>query len=244
MKKFDDILNEFRDSSGELNTNLHIMEDTVSVEEQMQYFEYAKRVRDDRTHVDRNYLISMLFTPEIDLERKRYCLSMLGGFTDVAAYRALETYHSSPLEPELKNWSALALVESRILLDSDLSGEKQYLIATGLGGIKDRLRFFSAFRSKNSEPFTDLQIEVIRREFDFQFEKDKVVVEDFQIKDNYVRMLLLHYVGKDLMPTIQNAIRECNQLGGFIDEKIMLTNVKQFSDEELVHLLKNKKSEQ
>ncbi|HBK30019.1 MAG TPA: hypothetical protein DDZ78_00130, partial [Porphyromonadaceae bacterium] len=84
------------------------------------------------------------------------------------AYRSIETYHSSPLEPELQNWSSMALVSSRIVLNSDLSGQQQIYISSGLGGQDKKLRFFALFAAKDRLPFTALQREIIEREFRFQ----------------------------------------------------------------------------
>lgn len=234
---FDDILDQLKDSSGELKSNLHILEEKVPVEEQMRYFEYSRRIRSEQEHADRNYLVAMLFTPSVAVEDKRYCLSMLAGLIDVGAYRALETYHSSPLEPELTNWSALALIESQILLDSDFSGEKQFLISTGLGGGDGKLRFFVIVASKSHEKFTDLQQEIINREFNFQFENNHVIVEDYSFVGNYLKILLLSDLKVNLKDLIKEAVLECNEFGDFIDEKFIITNIKQFNDEEIGKLL-------
>ena len=134
MDKFDKILSQLRDSSGEMKSNMHMLNEIVPVEEQMKYFQYSKYIQsqDANMQPDRNYMIGRLFSPGINIEDKRYYLSALAAIADVAAYRAIETYHSSPLESELSNWSALALAESKILLDADLSGEKQFFVSTGL----------------------------------------------------------------------------------------------------------------
>lgn len=240
MDEFDKILEQLKDSSGELKHNFRVLEEIVPIEEQMHYFDYSKKVRNSKEYVNRDYLIARLFSPDSDVEDRRYCLVMLAGVVDIAAYRAIETYHSSPLDPELKNWSAMALTESRILIDSDLSGEQQIFVSTGLGGSNNSLRFFSIIASKDRVDFNDLQHEIIDREFRFELEHNQIAIEDFTIKENYARLMLLSDLKHDLRNILTKIIKECNELGDFLDEKFMLTNVKAFDDTEIERLLKKK----
>lgn len=239
MDRFDEILDRLKDSSGGLKHNLHLLEEIVPIEEQMKYFEYSQRIREEKDYVNRDLLVAHLFSPDMHIEEKRYSLSMLAGLIDIGAYRAIETYHSSPLEPELANWSALALLESRILIDTDLSGEKQLLVSTGLGGVNGMLRFFAIVASKDRSDFSDFQQSVIDREFKFTFEQNEIIVEKFDIKHNYLKILLLSKLNNDLKQVFSNAVSECNQFGDFLDEKFMLTNVRQFDDHQIDGLLKD-----
>lgn len=245
MKEFEKMLNRLRDSSGELKANMHLLNEIVPVEEQMKYFEYSKYVQSNKDNIslDRNYLIAKLFTPEVDIEDRRYYLSTLAGIVDVAAYRAIETYHSSPLEPELANWSAMALVESKILLDADLSGEKQFFVSTGLGGKDGKLRYFSVIVSSDRSDFNDFQKETLFRELQFAFKTHNIEVESFEIKTNYLKMFLLCGLNQDGHACIQKAIEECNEMGHFVDDQFLLTNVKKIEDSEIVELLKRKDSD-
>ncbi|MBD8348392.1 hypothetical protein [Dysgonomonas sp. HGC4] len=245
MKEFEKMLNQLRDSSGELKANMHLLNEIVPVEEQMKYFEYSKYVQSTKENMglDRNYLIAKLFTPEIDLEDRRYYLSALAGIVDVAAFRAIETYHSSPLEPELANWSAMALAESKILLDADLSGEKQFFVSTGLGGKNGKLRYFSVIASSDRSDFNDFQKETLLRELQFAFTTHNIEVESIDIKTNYLKMFLLCGLNQDGHICIENAIKECNELGQFVDDQFLLTNVKKIEDDQIEELLKRKNSD-
>ncbi len=244
MKEFEKMLNQLRDSSGELKSNMHLLNEMVPVEEQMKYFEYSKYIQStkDNSALDRNYLIARLFTPEIDIEDRRYYLSALAGIVDVAAYRALETYHSSPLETGLTNWSAMALAESKMLLDTELSGEKQFFVSTGLGGKDGKLRYFSVVASYDRSDFNDFQKETLLRELQFAFKTHNIEVESIEIKHNYLKMFILCGLNQDGHECIDNAINECNEMGHFVDNKFLLTNVKQIKDSEIEILLKQKNS--
>lgn len=240
MENYDDMLDQLKNSSGEMKSNLHMLNEIVPVEEQMKYFQYSKYIQaeKDKPNLDRNYLIARLFTPEVNIEDKKYYLSVLAGLVDVAAYRAIETYHKSPMEPELTNWSAMALVESKILLDSELSGEKQFFVSTGLGGRDGRLRHFSIVASANREMFTDFQRETLLRELQFSFEHDNIVVESIETKGNYIKMFILCDLNHNAAESLENAIKEANEFGNFVDTKFLMTNVKVLDDEEIMKLLK------
>lgn len=247
MDKFDKMLNQLRDdSSGEMKDNMHMLNEIVPVEEQMKYFHYSKYVQKnkEKDSLDRNYMIAKLFTPEADIEDKRYYLTVLAGIVDVAAYRAIETYHSSPLEPELTHWSALALAESKILLDAELSGEKQFFVSTGLGGKDKKLRYFSVIASADRSEFTEFQRETLLRELKFQFEQSEIELEKLELKGNYLKLFILCGLSHDARECVQKAVDEANEFGNYIDNHFLLTNIKQLSDVEIVELLNKKKKDE
>lgn len=243
MDKFDETLDQLRDSSGGMKPNLHILNEVIPIEEQMKYFQYSKHIQSDKENnrFDKSFLIAKLFTPEIDIEDRRYYLSILAGLIDITAYRAIETYHSSPLEPELAQWAAMALIESKVLLDAELSGEKQFYVSTGLGGKGDMLRFFSVIASSDRSKFTDFQLETLKRELNFAFEKNNIIIEEWTPNNNYVKMLFLCDLDHDARSVIETAIKEANELGNYIDTRFIMTNIKQIDDVGIEKMLKEDK---
>ncbi|MDR1516568.1 MAG: hypothetical protein LBS52_00460 [Dysgonamonadaceae bacterium] len=241
MSEQDDLLARLRQTLDEKGIDsFHILEDLVPIEEQMRYFRYFDKVRGEKLPFVRDEEVDILFSPYEAIERKKLSLTLLASIPDVAAYRSIETYHSSPLEPELLNWSAMALVSSRIVLSSDLSGQQQVFISSGLGGHDRKLRFFALFATRERTAFTDLQREIIDREFRFQLQQADVEIESFEIKDNYFTLLLLFLFDTDIKPILNAVVGECNQYGDFIDKRFIFTNVKVLSDNEIQSLLKKK----
>ncbi|HKM45588.1 MAG TPA: hypothetical protein VJY12_09045, partial [Dysgonamonadaceae bacterium] len=146
MNEWNDILEKLRNALNNQEVeSFHILEELVPIEEQMEYFRYFDQLRTDNVKFVRDDEIAILFSPDISIERKKRSLTLLSSIPDVGAYRSIETYQSSPLEPELKNWASIALIGCRIALSSDLSGKKQVYISSGLGGHENKLRFFSLF---------------------------------------------------------------------------------------------------
>lgn len=240
MKNWNNILNKLRTT---INYNgidsFHVLEELVPIEEQMEYFKYFDDLKERDVRFVPDSEIEILFSPDVTISRKKECIALLSSIPSVKAYRALETYQANPMEPELKNWSSIALLGSRISLDSDLSGKPQTYISSGLGGHDKKLRFFALFISPTREDFTDVQKEMIEREFRFQLEGDNVDIETFEVKANYFAILLLFPFKMDVRATLQSAIVECNQYGNFLDNKFLFTNVKVFSEDEIQKMIDN-----
>src|SRR5690606_12651266 len=174
------------------------------------------------------------------IERKRKSLTLLASIPDVGAYRTIENYHSKPADKELAHWSSMALVSSKIILISDLSGQQQVYISSGLGGQDKKLRFFSLFTTNHRQEFTNLQKEMIEREFRFHLNTIDVLIEEFNIQNNYFTILLLFPFDVDIKSRLNSAINECNQYGNFLDTKFLFTNVKILNEKEIGVLLDKK----
>ena len=240
MKNWNNILDNLRTTINNQGIDsFHVLEQLVPVEEQMEYFKYFDELNDKGTKFVPDSEIELLFSPDISIERKKESLVLLSSIPDVKAYRALETYQNNPLEPELKNWSSIALLGSRIGLDSDLSGKPQIYISTGLGGHDKKLRFYNLFITSNREDFTDLQKQIVEREFRFQLESKDIDIESFEIMNNFFTILLLFPFKIDVRAILQSAIDECNQYGNFLDDKFLFTNVKVLNDTEIQEFLNN-----
>lgn len=240
MKNWNHILDKLRATINKQGIDsFHVLEELIPIEEQMEFFKYFDDLNARKVRFVRDSEIEMLFSPDVSVERKKECLTLLSSIPDVKAYRAIETYQSSPLEPELKNWASIALLGSRIGLDTELSGKPQIYISSGLGGHNKKLRFFTLFISSSLENFTDLQKQIVEREFKFQLEGADVVIESFDIEANYFSILFLFPFKTDVRAILQSAIEECNQYGDFLDSKFLFTNVKVFSDKEIQKLLDN-----
>lgn len=245
MKRHEDIFNKLASLAKENKSQLHILEEKIPVDEQFAYFNYSKKLREDigYSNIDKDELISNLFNPELLIREKQKCLSLLAGIPDVTAYRAIETYHSSPQEPELANWSAMALMESRLLLNSDLTGEQQIFVSTGLGGHKTKLRYFFVVSTKNKQALTSLQCEIIEREFRYQFDSLNIEIEKMVNDGFYYTFLVLAELEIDIKKEIDNIVKECNQYGNFISETVLITNAKILSQEEIERSLSRDEKE-
>ena len=241
MSEHDDLLERLRQTLNQKEIDsFHILEDLVPLDIQMDYFKYFDNLRKENPSFDKDEEVSILFSPGVDIERKKKSLTLLASIPDVGAYRTIETYHSSPADKELAHWSSMALVSSRIILTSDLSGQQQIYVSSGLGGQDRKLRFFSLFTTSNRQEFTDLQKEMIEREFTFHLNSIDVIIEQIDIKSNYFTLLILFPFDEDIKSRLNSAVKECNQYGNFLDARFLFTNVKILNEKEIETLLGKK----
>lgn len=241
MKEDNDIFKKFRDSFSRIDGHFHILEQRVPVELQMEYFKYSEQVRKERAKPDLNDMDYTAFreslsNPESTTDYKKYILSMLATSREVKAYRMLEDYVQHPDE-DVSNWAYMALMESRISLESELSDEKQIYISTGLGGKGEKLRFYVLMLSRDRKPFLEYQRKVIEREFAYFLPKADCEIERLTIGEQYVELVFLIPVRADIKLTLDKVINECNQYGDFLSDIFTITNVKELTEQEVTDII-------
>ena len=235
MKEQEDIFKKFYESFQNISGRLHVLEHRVPVDQQMEYFKYSNKVRkmnftDD--DIDYEQYKKNLENPELSKDDKKRTLSILASSKQVQAYRLLERYVNNPDEG-LVNWAYMALMESRITLESELSGEKQIYISTGLGGKGESIRFYVLIMSARGVSFADYQRKIIEKEFEYAMPKKNCEIERLTIGDKYVELVMLIPIRSDLKRVLEDVISECNLYGNFLSELFTVTNVKELTPEEV-----------
>lgn len=242
MKEKNDIFERFRNSFSNMQGHFHILEQRVPVELQMEYFKYSEQLRKEKSDLtDEAYqmYINNLSDRETTTERKKYVLSALATSSEVKAYRLLEKYVEHP-DPDVSDWAYMALMESRISLESELSEEKQIYISTGLGGKGEKLRFYVLLLAAENKPFKEYQRQTIEREFEYYLSKEECEIEELKIEDLYVELVFLIPVRSNLKAILDNVICECNQYGNFLSKSFTVTNVKELDQTEITEILEKK----
>ena len=219
----------------------HILEHRVPVEQQLEYFIYARRLRKKSRKikdVEYNRYREKLVNVELPKEEKKKILAILASSSEVRAYRLLEQYVQEPDE-ELANWASMALMESRIMIESELSGERQIYISSGLGGKEGKMRFYVLIPSTQKTPFKAYQREVIEKEFGYNLSKNDCEIERLTVKDHYVELVFLIPMPVDIRKILEIVIVECNVYGNFLSEIFTVTNVKELTQDEVNQVLKD-----
>ncbi len=242
MKENGDVFERFRESFNKMDGHFHILEQRVPVELQMEYFKYSEHLRKSDLKIDEedyNIFQKDIYDKELTPEQKRYALTALATSNNVKAYRILEEYVQHP-DPEVTNWAYMALMESRISLESELLEEKQIYISTGLGGKGEKLRFYVLILSAENKPFEEYQRQIIEREFAYYLPKENSEIERLNIADVYVELVFLIPVRTYIKGVLENVIAECNQYGNFLSPTFTVTNVKELSTDEINALIKKR----
>ena len=246
MKEDNNIFKKFQNSFSQLNGHFHILEQRVPVELQMEYFRYSGRMRKDpdKNELDYELIQDVLSDPEMDAEQKKHVLSMLATSNEIKAYRLLEEYVQDP-EPVVAEWAYMALMESRIGLESELSDEKQIYISTGLGGKGEKLRYYVLMVANKGVPFKTYQHDIVEREFPYLLKNSNCEIERLAIGEKHIELLFLVPVRADIKSILDQVINECNQYGDFISSIFTVTNVKELSEGEIREIIeKHEKSNQ
>ena len=238
MKTDDNSLRHLQNSLEKSKGSLHILETNVSVEKQLEFFSYSEKIKDVDTSGDESVeeLIKILNSAESKVSEIKFALVCLASSGNVKAYRAIETYNGIHSD----DWSSMALLQAKIILQTQFSDEKQIFISSGLGGKEDLIRFYAFFKSKDRKYFSDYQRNLIEKEIPYYIESYKGIAEEIDIKENYFTVLFLLQFQANVKKMLEDAVSECNQYGNFIDKGFIITNMKIFSDEEILRELLRK----
>lgn len=235
------IYKRIQEAISTLPENFSILEEQIDIELQMEYFNYG---RDIKAHfTDEMILQHMtdLFDQNVPLEEKKNLLVLLASQEKVEAFRTIEKYTKTP-DPELREWSILALQESRMVIQSSLMDEQQVYISTGLGGKDQKLRYFVVFiGNENVVEYSAVQQKVIQNELEYAIQKNKGILEEISFDENLAVSVLLLPVKSDIQGVFSNVINECNQYGDFVRQDIIITNVKRLSVHEIKRFINRDK---
>ncbi len=225
----------------ELSGNFNILEEQIAIEDQMEYFEFSKKIRERDIGEECFREREELFSSETGIERKKEILSALAGVDEVKAYRTIEKYLKNP-DAGLRNWSVLAMQESRMVLQSSLLDEKQVFISTGLGGKGEKLRYYVVFINRDrNRLLTATQQKLVKTELLFALKDAGGAFESIDFFEGFSTSLLLLPLKTNIREVFNSVIEECNQYGDFLAEDMIITNVKVLSRGEILRMLKERK---
>lgn len=218
-----------------------ILEDEVDLDIQKEYFEMSETLDFDINIDEISQAIEQLSNDQMSLKDRKLLLLKLASIDSVEAYRAIEKYKSQ-CDNDIRGWASLALQQSKMVIESELVGEDQVFISTGLGGKGDKLRYFLAFPYTNGEA-TPTQKKIAKSEIVFFIEKYEGNVESVDVHDQYVAALALIPLKAQIADLIDEFMEECNQFGNFLNEDdLIITNVKKMSETEIEDVIALRRS--
>ncbi len=239
MKENENLYDKIRELIGSNPGRLSILEDNIDVDLQVEYFEFSRRMAEEYESEWAMDQIDLLQDPEYPIDGKKQLLARLASIEDVAAYRAIESYAGDPDE-RLREWSLLAMQESRMYLESHLLDENQVFISTGLGGRDGKLRYFIALIARNRAPLNDFQLKIIQEEFPYILRKYGAEIEESNASGYLATFSLLLPIQHSVRDVFAKGISECNQYGDFLREDFIVTNVKKLSFKEISDFIERK----
>jgi hypothetical protein len=237
----DNIYKRIQEAISSLPENFSILEEQIDVELQMEYFNYGRDLKPKFTDKLIMEHQADLFDQSVPLEEKKNLLVLLASQDKVEAFRTIEKYAKNP-DTELREWSILALQESRMVIQSSLMDEQQVYISTGLGGKDQKLRYFAVFiGNENVAEFSAVQRKLIQNELEYALQHNNGILEEINFDKNLSISILLLPVKSDIQNVFSSVINECNQYGDFIRQDIIITNVKRMTIDEIKKFINREK---
>ena len=201
-----------------------VLEEGIDVQTHKEYLDYSHsfdtgELTDEKTL----QLSSFLFSSENAPTAKKKVLTLLAHLGTITAYRQIEKYCKNP-DKELKQWAALALQECKMFLESTLTDQETGFISSGLGGLKDKLRFFFMVLPSTENPFTGTQKGIIKSEFNLVSAELNCIVETVNLSEKFVGLTVLVPMDVAVGTLIETGINKCNELGDFVFKHYYVTN--------------------
>lgn len=222
--------------------NFSVLEEQINVELQIEYFKFAKNLREKEDPEQYLSQTDLLFDPSSSADTKKKILASLASSGEVEDFRTIEKFLANP-DKGLKDWAILACQEGRMLLQSTLLDEQQVFISTGLGGKGHKLRYFVVFIHKSGESLSEMQKKLLCDELIYTLEKNEGEMEELSDLLDFTTALVILPLKAPLKEIFRSIIDECNQYGNFLKEDLVVTNVKRLNPVEIVEILKQQSEE-
>ena len=196
----------------------------IPLEEQIEYTEFSMKRRDAGNNCKSfDTTAGILTTSENDDEVKT-ALSDMAAIGSIEALKFLTQYAENH-KGLYDYWPAIARNECKGSVEYDLTGEVKIYILSPFGSVDGKIKFKATARTATREPFSQLQKEIIKKEFAFQDcrHHTETTVSFFH---SGVRLTMLMPLDLPILSTIAETLNECNLLGCGID--IDSLNLKNF----------------
>jgi len=220
----------------------NILEEGIDIQIQEEYLDYSHTFdQGELTEKETLNLSRILFESKSQLDAKKKVLTLLAHLGTVLAFRQIEKYYKNP-DKDLKQWTALALQECKMFLENSLTDNSIGFVSSGLGGIKDRLRYYFLILPLTEESFTQIQKNIIRNEFPIVCKSLNSIMESIELSDSFVGLTILVPLDGAVGAVIETGINKCNELGDFVFEHYYVTNQNipdQSEKNEIIEIVRN-----
>ncbi|MBP3419797.1 MAG: hypothetical protein J6K74_04320 [Marinifilaceae bacterium] len=219
------------------NVDYLILEEGIDVRSQHDFFSLRSNLLKDKENFitlckEAKQNVSLLFDPQTPAKTIKRLLVLLAAIDSIPIYRTLQRY--AELDTPLKPWAVIAAQQSRMLISTSLMNNNAgVFISSGLGGAKSKLRYFCVFPYNKTKILEQYQEELLYNELTYSIKRAEGEVERFTIKPYYITATILLPLRSDIKEIFGEIVAECNTYGDFLNEKVIITNVKELTDSEI-----------
>lgn len=215
-----------------------ILKEGIDMQTHMEYLEYSHSFgQGELTEKETINLGNMLNDARTKIDSKKKIVTLLAHLGTISAFRQIENFYNNP-ENDIKKWTALALQECRMFLESTLTDESAGFISTGLGGINDKLRYYFLVLPLTDKLFNAIQFRIIKEEYLLLAKDLKCIVETIDNSDTFVGLTVLVPMNVAIGTFIERGIQKCNELGEFVFEYYFATNQDIPNSLEIIEIIK------
>jgi hypothetical protein len=215
-----------------------ILKEGVDMKIHMEYLDYSNSFdHGELTEKQTINLGNILCDARSTIDSKKKIVTLLAHLGTISAFRQIEKYYNNP-ENDIKSWTALALQECKMFLESTLKDENAGFISTGLGGTNDKLRYYFLVLPLTDKQFTSIQNRIIKDEFLLIAKDLKCIIETVDNSDTYVGLTALVPMDLAIGVFIEQGIQKCNELGEFVFEFYYVTNQDIPDNLEIIEIIK------
>lgn len=225
-----------RDALAQVPDRFIVAEEKLDEAVRAEYVTYAQRLAPCPPGEAGLEAGARLFDPTTSIEAKREVLTRLAQGGTVEAYRAIERYAKAP-DPELAEWSKIALWECRMALEGDLREEPVGMIFTGLGGAEHRLRYLVA-GGLSSPQLNDGQQRRLESAWRMICAHHDSVLEEVRYHSDHVVVTLLVSMDAAVGTVVDEAIAASNGGDPILRREYFVTNVGVPTEAEVRRVLK------
>lgn len=219
--------------------NFRVMNIALSMETQMEFLEVMQRIGERATTKDWKKREAKLLDSATQLDERKLLLAQLALTDNVEVMRALERY-AETCPADIKDFAQMAAYQSKLFLEASILGQNQVVVASGLGGDGDKMRFFVALMSLKRKPLSATQQQVVQKEVAYQLRQTSVVVESITFEGCYAKILALIPMRTNIRRIFEQCIEACNELGEFLEKNMVISTVKVMSADELNQMIAEK----
>jgi hypothetical protein len=221
-----------------LPKNVRVLDLRMNMEEQIEFFSLLAEQKQRSIPEEFKQRLNDLHNPEYPLDQRKKWIAQAVTTDSVEVMRALEKYALDCPE-DIRAFAQIAASQSKIFMEASLLNEDQVIIASGLGGSLNKIRYFIVFSSADKSALNELQQSIVRKETSYLFKAQDAEAEEVVFSGYYCKMLVLIPITCNVEQLLRQSIDACNELGNFLSPSPLVSTAKYYSDEELDELERN-----
>ncbi|GHT10306.1 hypothetical protein FACS1894156_4330 [Bacteroidia bacterium] len=222
--------------------NVHILESQVGIDAQMNYIKLMVTTqKHPKTDAEIETVQQQLQNAKTTLLNKKRALVKLSKVDKVEVLRYLQHY-AKDAHDDLRQFAQLAVFHNQLLIESAFLHEPQIVVSTGMGGKNGCLRYFVGLIPASRKPLSATQKSVIKKEFAYVLgEYDASIDGEIDFEGKFPKFMMLLPFKMHPATVLTKSIELCNELGEFLKDSAIVSNVKPFTDEEIEKIRKRMK---